>query len=89
MAAVLVRHLGVRPTLAVLRGLGRPRSTARAAADATLLGGSPGPLGTAACSCAVDHDWCSSRCSREFSCVPANSGCGAFWVYPCDGLCVG
>jgi hypothetical protein len=47
------------------------------------------PLGAPACNCASVSDFCNDHCSKgELHCVTSNSGCGLFWVHPCDGLCV-
>jgi hypothetical protein len=44
------------------------------------------------CACSQESDWCNWVTNpdpdcKSVLCREQNSGCGTFWVYPCDGIC--
>ena len=39
------------------------------------------------CSCSTSSDWCNTVCTGTGSCEHSESGCGTFWLYPCNGQC--
>jgi hypothetical protein len=54
--------------------------------------GNVGTLGVA-CECNTGNDWCWNRgsgyfCTSYYYCDYSSSGCGAWFVYSCNGLCV-
>jgi hypothetical protein len=43
------------------------------------------------CACSTQSDWCWGQnrgCRDRAQCTDTEIGCGDFWLYPCDGMCV-
>ncbi|MBY8885327.1 bacteriocin fulvocin C-related protein [Streptomyces sp. PTM05] len=44
------------------------------------------------CTCTTESNWCDNwnPCSFKYdNCTVTNGGCGSYWLYDCDGICVG
>lgn len=61
-----------------------------AALLATLGPTTAAPRSRPECQCNTVHVYCWNTCRRDMNnCVRSNIGCGTFYAYPCDGMCVG
>ena len=49
----------------------------------------PPPSEGGPCGCCIVDDWCSGtkRCNQSLPCSDSQTGCGLFWLSPCDGNC--